>query len=213
MEYLVHTLFSIYINDIPILEENNTFSLLFADDLATSIQYKFKSDAQREMQLHLNNLEKWSNKMRLQFAPHKCNIIVFSEKSSTDQFNLNLYSKPLPQVKSCKFLGIIFDEKLNFKEHFDKLTEKSEERLKILKVLSHSSWTLNIKILLCIYKLLIGLFIEYSSIVYDITSNSITKTLQIIQNDAFRLILKLKREDGNQTIQAISQLEYIADKA
>ena len=34
------TLFSLYINDIPVFHQNNSFSLLFADDLASSIPYK-----------------------------------------------------------------------------------------------------------------------------------------------------------------------------
>ena len=194
------------------LENKHAFSLLFADDLASSISYKSPDDARREMQLHLDHLEKWSNRWRLQFAPHKCNIIVFSEKSHPDQFSLKLYNELLPQVKSCKFLGIIFDQKLSFKEHFEKITESCEELLKILKVLSHSSWTLNFKTLLSIFKLLIRSLIEYSSIIYDITAKSITKKLQIVQNDALRLILKLKRENGNQELHTRSKIEYIEDR-
>ena len=118
----------------------------------------------------------------------------------------------MPQVKYCKFLGITFDEGLNFKEHFRNLAESCEARIKILKVLSSQSWAINNKILLSIYKLLVRSLIEYSSILFDITNKTSTKRLQVIQNDALRTIFKLKKEDGNQRLYEISQIEKIDER-
>ena len=164
------------------------------------------------MQAHLNKLETWSNKWRLQFAPHKCNSIVFSDKKTTDQISLYLYDEPIPQVQHCKFLGITFDERLNFNEHFKELTNRCEERIKLVKVLSNPSWALNTKTLLSIYKLLVRSLIEYSSILFDVTKKSNTKKLQIVQNDALRIILKLKKEDGNQRLYDESKIESIEQR-
>jgi retron-type reverse transcriptase len=64
------TLFSIFINDLPLTNiKNESFSMLFADDLVCSFVYKDKHIAQSKVEEHLKKLEMWSNKWRLTFAP------------------------------------------------------------------------------------------------------------------------------------------------
>ena len=97
------TLFSIYIND-TVLDEGNSFSILFANDLSSSIFYKSLHEVRTQMQTHLNKLETWSKKWRLQFAPHKCNSIVFSEKGKPIKSHFTYTTNLSPRYSTANFL-------------------------------------------------------------------------------------------------------------
>ncbi len=208
------TLFSIFINDIPLLEEKIGTSLLFADDLLAMCNYKKKcsNEAAKTMQDYLAKLEAWSGKWRLTFAPLKCNTLVFSNQHSTDIIELIIYGTKIPQVEECKFLGIIYDKKLTFKSHFEKIEASCEERLKIIRILVDKFWCLDRKVLISIYKLLIRSLMEYSSILFPITKKSITEKLQKIQNECLRLITGLSREEGNILLHEETNMEFVYDR-
>ena len=123
-----------------------------------------------------------------------------------------MYGEPITHVSESKFLGITFDSKLNFKSHFKNIKESLEERLKVIKVLSSSYWSLNKSILLSIYKLLMRSLIEYSASIYTITNPQVTKSLQILQNEALRTIMKMKREEGNAKLHKTSGMPEIDNR-
>jgi hypothetical protein len=82
------TLFSMYVNDVPLASGLNEKTLLFADDIVYILSYHFreknklipnaKYDAQKIAQIYFNNLEKWMSKWRLSLAPHKCAQITLT---------------------------------------------------------------------------------------------------------------------------------------
>ena len=86
------TLFSVFMNDIvffPILrEKNKSFSVLFGDDLATSMIFKNIDEVKSRIRNYLKDLESWSNKWRLSFAPPKSNILFSQEKEDQPKFTL-----------------------------------------------------------------------------------------------------------------------------
>jgi hypothetical protein len=59
-----------------------------------------------------------------------------------------------------------------------------------MKILSHKSWFLKEKTLIQIYNVLIRSIIDYSVILSPIISKTNLNTLQIIQNNALRIIFK-----------------------
>jgi hypothetical protein len=59
-----------------------------------------------------------------------------------------------------------------------------------MKILSHNLWLLNEKTLIRIYNVLIRSIIDYSVILSPIILKTNLNTLQIIQNNAFRIIFK-----------------------
>ena len=192
------TLFSIFINDIPLATETKTsFSLLFADDLITAFNYKDRMDAQLQAQKYLKLLAKWGNKWRLSFAPNKSNIIVFTKKRAPSLFNLLLYDEVIPQVNETKFLGITFDSRLDFKKHINQIIESCSDRLKVVRTLPLKSWGLEPSIGMSTYKLLVRSLMEYSSFICTTINPKLINQLQIIQNNALRAILKKKRSYTN----------------
>ncbi len=91
------TLFSLFINDIPIKYKKNKFySLLFADDLCALKTFKKCGNVNKEIQSYLNLIEKWLKKWRLMMAPHKCSFIIFSnDKTISGDNNINILTSYL----------------------------------------------------------------------------------------------------------------------
>ncbi|RNA02218.1 RNA-directed DNA polymerase from mobile element [Brachionus plicatilis] len=96
--------------------------------------------------------------------------------STLPKLKLKFFNKNLPYSKSIKFLGVTFDERLNF---------IFQSRLNIIKIRSNKKWGLIKTTLSSIYKSLIGSVIDYSFPCLNVYS-------EIIQNSATRSILKLK---------------------
>ena len=89
----------------------------------------------------------------------------------TDQV-LKLYKVIIPVVPQAKFLGVIFDKKLNFKAHIDYLREKCQKSLNLLKVVSKLDWGTDTTVLLKLYRALVRSKLDYSCVVYSSARNS-----------------------------------------
>jgi hypothetical protein len=191
------TLFSVFINDIPMNNKKNKMnSLLFADDLAYYHIYKKGDGAVNKMiNKHLSKLEQWAGKWRLSFAPHKCNYLVFSNNSinESEKLKLRLNGVTLKYDNNPTFLGIRFDNHFTFGNQVKYLQQTCNRRLNILKILAHKSKKLSQKTLIQIYFTLVRSVIEYSATIAPALGKGNYKKLQIIQNNALCIILHVKK--------------------
>merc|ERR1711895_161673 len=102
---------------------------------------------------------------------------------------LNLGTTPIEFVKEHKFLGLIWDTKLNFRAHIKYLKLKCYKALNLLKVVSNSVWGADSKTLLHLYKALVLSKLDYGAIVYMSASKVDLKSLDVIHNQGLRLSL------------------------
>ena len=211
------TLFSIFINDIPSLfEKNKEYSLLFADDLVTIFIFKRHGKLEAKVTAYMKRLEKWLNEWKLQMHPKKCNSIVFnagSRKSLNKNFNFKLNSEFIPTCETIKFLGLTFDIGLNFNEHVKDIKKKCNNRLNVIKILSNTKWRLNKTTLTTIYLALIRSVIDYSSLIMPHLAKTLTKTIQSVQNTAFKCIYKLDYKTSTEEVVKISGVSLISTRA
>lgn len=202
------TLFQLYINDLPLTQNSGEITILFADDIAFIKRYKYKLNnklianakiqAEKESQIFLNTLEKWMNDWRLTLAPKKCNQITFSKAKSTnnDEMNIKLYDQPITSENNPKFLGIVFDVRLNFAAHLQAVKKKVGDRVNLLKILSYDkTWRLPEKVLVKMYKSLVLSVLDYASITTGACSEKTLDDYETIQNNCLRIILKKKLTD------------------
>ena len=183
-------LFSIFINDIPKQEEKNkSYSTLFADDLVTFFIFNKYGNIKDLINSYLKKIELWLSKWRLKMAPEKCSYIIFSGNPSKNQkLSLNLLKKNIPYTDNPIFLGIKFDESLCFNSHIEFIRSRCQDRINIIKILSHRSWKLSIKTLTGIYNALVGSIIDYSFFILNLVSNTNMHKLQVLQNITFKSI-------------------------
>ncbi|RNA28071.1 RNA-directed DNA polymerase from mobile element [Brachionus plicatilis] len=98
----------------------------------------------------------------MKISVEKSSCIIFSKSSTLPKLKLKFFNKNLPNSKSIKFLGVTFDERLNFINQVSEIKQKCQSRLNIIKILSNKKWGLSKTSLSSIFKSFIGSVIDYS---------------------------------------------------
>ena len=99
----------------------------------------------------------------------------------------------IPVVGEARFLGLIFDKKLNFKSHISEVKTISLKALNLLRVLSNTNWGADRKVLLRLYRSLVRSKLDYGSIVYGSTCKSYIGMLDTVHNQGIRICLGASR--------------------
>ena len=208
-------LFLVYINDIPLADSKHVcYSSLFADDLATIFFYKKKGSITGKIKTYLKSLVDWLFKWRLKMNASKCCYTIFSRVGSRnkDKFEINLKDGKIPYNPNPVFLGITFDEFLNFKNHTELLERRARKRLNIIKIFSHKSWHLSHETLKSIYNALIGSIFTYSFFAISRIAKTNIERLQRVQNRAIRCIYRLDWLSPSDLLHTLSGLLPIRER-
>ena len=113
-------------------------------------------------------------------------------------------------MKDQKHLGLILDEKLNFKQHVDSAISKVNKGISVIRKLRH---TLPRNSLITIYKVFLRPLIDYGDIIYDQPSNdSFCEKLESIQYKAALAITGAIQETSRDWIYAELGLESLKDR-
>ena len=89
-----------------------------------------KADSIREAEniinVQLSKISKWAVNNEIRFNEHKSKVMLLSRRKRKERQEIDIYlnNKTLTQVQCMKYLGIIFDYKLTFKEHINHMAEK-----------------------------------------------------------------------------------------
>ena len=82
-------------------------------------------------------------------------------------------------MKEAKFLRLIFDTKLTFKNHVQHLKSSCQKALHILRVVAHADWGADRIVLLHLYRALVRSKLDCGCVVYGSARQSILKQLEI----------------------------------
>jgi len=184
------TLFIVKINSIVEVLPNcsSLHYSLFVDDFSMSCRGRSTPLVQRQLQLCINKVQKWADLNGFRFSPTKTVCVHFcNQRKLHDDPTLTLNSSLIPVVEEAKFLGLIFDKKLNFKAHIAATRKKCISSMNLLKVISHLDWGADRKILLQLFRSFIRSKIDYGSVVYGAARPSYIKQLESIHNAGLRL--------------------------
>ena len=196
-------LFSFYINDMPSLEQNiKSFTMKFADDLAAQVRFRLsqKNQAENHMNNFLRQLEFWLNLWRLEMAAHKCKYIIFSKKREKNlNMNLVLYDVVLEKDENPTFLGVTFDSQLTFKKHGENILKKMNKRLNLIKLVAYKKWKISKLSLRTTYISLVSSIFEYTAGIIKSFNSKVVEKLQVVQNNAIRVILGKSKLDKIRT--------------
>lgn len=188
------TLFNLKINDIAENLNPGVDSSLYVDDFSICYRSKTMPVIERRVQCQINELQKWTTENGYTFSQSKTVAMHFvppylhPNKHEPDP-ELHLDGHMIKVVPQTKFLGLIWDSKLNFRAHIDYLKKKCMKAMNVLKVLAHYDWGADERTLLHLYRSLIRSKLDYGCIVYGSASDSYIKELDVIQNQALRLCL------------------------
>ena len=189
-------LFNLYINDIVKYVKYCKISM-FADDTMIYIEGDDIPMMFNSMNYDLSVISKWlcDNSLSLNISKSKYMLIGNKFKLSKynlsyPNLNLEIMGNKLDKVNEIKYLGVIIDEHLNFKSHFNYIMNKMSKKVYFLRRISNC---LNMSTKILLYKSLISPHIDFcSTILFNLNQNEVHK-IQVIQNKAMRIILKCNK--------------------
>ena len=92
------------------------------------------------IQQALTTLDQRCRVLGLKISVDKTKFVRYTPGKSNEEPQFTLQGTDIERVPSYKYLGVIFDEKLNWKEHGEKTAAKINKKTNILKSLAGSEW-------------------------------------------------------------------------
>lgn len=184
------TLFIIAMDSITNYVDSRVTYRLFADDILVYRAVKSINWGERLLQGALYRLSVWSSSTGFCISPPKSSIIHVCRRRGCHRihsFTINDVS--IPTVDQFRFLGVIFDRRLTWKNHIDELKSRCTRDLFMLRWLSHHRAGANQETIIKVYLSIILPKMDYGSLLYSAASKSYLRTLEVIQNSALRISL------------------------
>ena len=182
------TLFGIAINDIA---NNLPFGVqanLFVDDLAIYYSSSSVNSIERKLQMAINKISDWTTKTGFKISLEKTVAVHFHRKRGLqNEPELSIKDHLISFENKAKFLGMVFDQRLYWKEHIDYLRAKCLKSLNLLKCLSKLSWGASRSSLLHIYRATTRSKLDYGCQIYGGAPPRFLKRLDAIHHLGIRL--------------------------
>ena len=149
-------LFLLFINDLPTV---SGFSCsLFADDACLGLSDSCPKSLESNVNKELIKISNWMKTNKICINYGKTVFMIVTNKTLNTKFQIQIDNSNIEEVKSAKYLGVIIDNKLNWKNQIDSVTKK----------LSTGCWAIaklrpfvNLKTLKTIYYTLIYPHLQY----------------------------------------------------
>lgn len=189
-------LFILYINEIPKSDEVKLS--LFADDTAVYVSSLKLSLAVKKLQNYLEVLLEFFDKWKLKVNSAKTELVYFKHlkrKESVPDFYVDEHK--IISNNQAKFLGLILDKKLLFKDQINSIRKNAYGIISIINCLIGRRSTLSIKNKIILFKMIVLPVMLYAIPVWSNTCESNINKLQIIQNKCLRMICKAGPRDRN----------------
>ena len=208
-------LFLLYINDVHHQVISPTVQMgLFADDMALWApvytndvsDMEFASDS---LQTTLSLILKWSQKWRLILAPSKSKCMIFrnNQKRKFHTPSLTLGNTVLQLTPSFKYLGLILDQHLTFREHVEYVLAKASRNLGLITYLcKFPTAKPTLSAYLNLYKSIVRPCMEYASAFWNLASKSVKQRLERIQRTALVRILGVMYQSSYDELNVICQI-------
>ena len=115
-------LFLLYVNDLPYRISARV--TMFADD--TNVLESFSQSDQLSLKNSLHTIDEWMKYNKLKCNLDKSKAIIFGNKEHVLE-SLKSESIVLKEASNVKYLGVLVDEELTFKDHVE-LVKKQDAR-------------------------------------------------------------------------------------
>ena len=179
-------LFLIFINDITKVSNKFHFTL-FADDTCITANQKTLADLENLVNTELVKIEQWLINNRLSLNIDKSCFLLFSGKKRQDRLNLKLAGKDLNQRKTVKYLGIMIDDKLTWKDQIEHVIRKIKQGSGIMK---RTSYLVSYPVICSLFHSFIQCHIRYGLTAWG---SPMTKGLTKITNIVDKIVNKINK--------------------
>ena len=121
----------------------------------------------------------------MRFSTEKTVAIKSEKRKKGEEPQLTLHGSRVQVRESTRYLGLMIDKRLNWKDH---LRAKCTSSVNLIKHVSHLSWGADRKTLQRLYTTLVQSKLDYGAQVYGESKSNMLKRLEPIQNACLRAI-------------------------
>ena len=185
-------LFLIFINDLPL--EVISHVSLFADDskLFTKIVAEHNKGTDNHngteaLQRDLNSVKEWASRWKMEFNVDKCKIMHLGPKNLKHTYTMG--GTDLAVTSEEKDLGVLIDNKLNFRSHIKGIVSKANRVLGLIRI---GFDCLDKEMFLNLYPVLVRPHLEYCVQVWSPRWNMDIKLVEGVQRRATKIVPELK---------------------
>ena len=176
-------LFKIYINNF-LLASNSTIHL-FADDTNLTLSHSNVSTLQQNINIELVNVSNWFKLNKLSITFNKTEFMLVTTKQNKPELKVSIDNNPIKQSHHIKYLGVLIDDNLNWKQQIKEQCSK----------VARGSWALNQlkhfvdeQTLRSVYQCLVYSHLQYCISSWGTASKSTLAPLFILQKRSIRLL-------------------------
>ena len=175
----------ICINDIYKSDPTAAFHL-FADDTALFCANKNINQLKNNIKTSLDNIANWlkANKLTLNVDKSKLLCFDLSPACKNNVFDAYINGEPLEFNSEAKYLGVIIDNKLTWRQYIENIKNKINKGLGILKKVRHF---LQEDTLVSLLNAFLKPYIDYGSLTWGITANTHLLKLKRTPNKVTRI--------------------------
>lgn len=167
---------------------NRAFISQYADDFVIYSSDKILSRAVSNIQSSIDIFCNLTKELGLNVSYRKSKIVIFSRGRRNAHINIRVDDNCLQQVDSVRYLGMYLDRSLKWGKHINETREKLSKFINVFKVLAGGNWGIHPKHLRRLYIAIIRSRLDYGSFLYDTSVKSHLQKLDIVQNQAMRVI-------------------------
>lgn len=196
-------LFLVYINDLCSVDLHAHLQL-YADDAILIYSDEDDEQLKTNIQEDLTRIDTWLYGNYLTFNATKTKLIHFKKSSQDSHQPLNVIVNGtlIEEVTDTKFLGLIIDSELSWKQHHQFLTNRLKPQLFIFR---RTRYSVPVKTKLSLYYAYFQSHISYLITIWGYCNVSMMNKLQVLQNKAIRyLFWQQYRSNGLSTQQLMS---------
>lgn len=189
----------------------------FADDLGVWVEMPASGPSRvaavAGLQSALDAIGEWSVMWRLAFDAGKTKLMVFGPRGTEGLLYSEVWKLlgvTLEMVSQMKVLGVWLDSGLTMATHMTHVRNRAALRIGVLKSVSGSSWGADTLTLLTLYQSWVRPVMEYASPVWALSNRRQLHALDVLQNEALRVVLRTPMAANLDAIHWDTHSEYLA---
>lgn len=182
--------YNYYTHDLKNTINKENFMICFADDTNLIMSGTNPNELIKKANIELKKINDYLTANKLIINTKKSSYILFKPKRKKVEIQekLIIETTEITRVKKARYLGIIIDEKLNFKEQHEKLVSKLTEAVNALICVRNS---INYRSKIALYNAIFKSHLEYCAMVYyDCLKKKQMDKLVKLQKKAIRLVFR-----------------------
>ena len=201
-------LFIICVNDLPLCVENGHVTI-YADDTSCSNGISTVEDITRNFIPDIKNVMDWLKANNLSLNVMKTEFILMGTTQNIlktgDLLAIRVQGHTVKCVYKAKYLGMVIDDKLTWKDHIDHVSLKIKHNLGIMKCVRND---IPKESLIALYRTMVEPYLRYCNNIWGKCCAMLIGKLQTLQNRVARIITNATY-DNTDNAKLLRQLNWL----